>query len=128
MPKAKAPKISKYDRSVIETKALRPYVPKDLRALFDHCLSLAAHSHKSGYAARAGRELQHARKLAKPPGAQDFSPLRYQVQFQSALQHARAPDDWSHLQETYKNRAGAEEHAKRIQASEAGMRVRVVAI
>ena len=69
MPKAKAAKISKYDRSVIETTALRPYVPADLRALFDHCLKLAAHSHKGGYAARAGRELLHARKLAVAPPA-----------------------------------------------------------
>lgn len=38
---------------------------KDLRALFDHLLSLAADSHARGYAKRAGIELLHARKLAK---------------------------------------------------------------
>jgi hypothetical protein len=58
-------KISQYEKSVIETKAVRDFVPADLRPLFDHLLSLAASSHKAGYAKRAGRELAHARKLAK---------------------------------------------------------------
>lgn len=60
--------VTKYEKSLIETKALRPYVPSDMRALFDHLISLAAHSHKSGYPKRAGRELLHARKLAKKQG------------------------------------------------------------
>lgn len=66
MAAAKA-KVSQYDRRVIETKALRGYVPQKMRPLFDHLLELAAHSHKSGYAKRAGRELAHARKLAAKP-------------------------------------------------------------
>lgn len=60
--------VSKYEKSVIETKAVRPYVPSDLRPLFDHCIKLAAASHKAGYPKRAGRELLHARKLAKKQG------------------------------------------------------------
>lgn len=59
--------VSIYDRSLIQTTALRDYVPKDMRALFDHLISLAKHSHSVGYPARAGRELLHARKLAKKP-------------------------------------------------------------
>lgn len=73
--KPKTPKPSKYERSVIETKALRDYVPKDLRALFDHLISLAAHSHKVGYPKRAGQELAHARKLAAKPESVNLSPL-----------------------------------------------------
>lgn len=56
---------TQYEKSVIATKAVREFVPADLRALFDHLLKLAAHSHKSGYPKRAGQELAHARKLAK---------------------------------------------------------------
>ncbi len=72
--KKKAAKVSKYDRSLIETTAVRDFVPKDMRALFDHLIVLAKHSHSVGYAKRAGIELAHARKLAKrassapPPG------------------------------------------------------------
>lgn len=58
-------KISQYEKSVIETNAVRDFVPADLRALFDHLIKLAAASHKAGYPKRAGQELAHARKLAK---------------------------------------------------------------
>ena len=65
--KKKEAKVSKFQRSQIETAALRDYVPKDMRPLFDHLLSLAKHSHSVGYPKRAGQELAHARKLAKRP-------------------------------------------------------------
>jgi len=63
----KVPKLTQYEKSLVATKAVRDFVPKDLRPLFDHCISLAAHSHKAGYPKRAGIELAHARKLAKKP-------------------------------------------------------------
>lgn len=61
----KKPKISQYEKSLIETRAVRKYVPADLRPLFDHLIKLAEHSHKVGYPKQAGRELRHARKLAE---------------------------------------------------------------
>lgn len=61
-----------YQHSLQQTQALRQYVPTDMRPLFDHCIVLAKDSHKSGYAKRAGRELLHARKLARPP--EDYAP------------------------------------------------------
>ncbi len=118
--------VTKFEKSQIETATLREYVPKEMRALFDHLLELAKHSHKSGYPKRAGQELAHARKLAKKPGAQDSSPAKYQVQFRSAEQAKRHPSAWSVLSEVYKSKANAEEHARRIQRSEAGMQTRVV--
>lgn len=57
--------VSKWEKSLIETAAVRPFVKKDLLPLFDHCIVLAKDSHKRGYAKRAGQELLHARKLAK---------------------------------------------------------------
>lgn len=63
-------KVSTYDRRLIETKALRGYVPSDMRPLFDHLLSLAQDSAKRGNAKRAGRELGHARKMAAKPAAE----------------------------------------------------------
>lgn len=56
---------TKYQRSRERTEAMRPDVPHDLRPLFDHLLVLADDSHKHGYYKRSGRELQHARKLAR---------------------------------------------------------------
>jgi hypothetical protein len=58
---------SQYEKSKAATEALRPYVPADMKPLFDHLIKLAAHSHKVGYPKRAGIELAHARKLAKKP-------------------------------------------------------------
>ncbi len=66
----KAAKVSTYDRRLIETRALRDYVPSDRRPLFDHLLTLAQDSAKRGNAKRAGRELAHARKLAAKPAAE----------------------------------------------------------
>jgi hypothetical protein len=57
---------TQYEKSLAATKALRDYVPKEMRALFDHLIVLAQSSHKN-YPKRAGRELAHARKLAKKP-------------------------------------------------------------
>jgi len=67
--KKKVAKVSKYDRSLIETQAVRDFVPRDMRPLFDHLIVLAKDSHKAGYAKRSGRELAHARKLAKRPSS-----------------------------------------------------------
>ena len=57
---AKKAKLTQYEKSVIATKAVRDFVPKDLRSLFDHCINLAAASHKAGYAKRAGIEIGRA--------------------------------------------------------------------
>jgi len=124
--KKKEPKVSKFQRSQIETEALRDYVPKEMRALFDHLISLAKHSHSAGYPKRAGQELAHARKLAKKPDAQDLSPAKWQVHFQSAAQHARDPNAWSVHSEIYSKKPSAEAHAARIRAAEPGMRAKVV--
>lgn len=122
---AKKPKLSQYEKSVIETRALRDFVPKDMRPLFDHLIALAADSHRAGYAKRSGRELAHARKLARDPE-------RYQVQFRSREQAERSKaagrDDWSTLSEIYRVKANAEEHADRIRRSEPGMQAHVVAV
>jgi hypothetical protein len=69
MPTAKAPKVSKFQKSYLQTEGMRPFVPKDMLALFDHLLSLAKHSHSVGSAKRAGQELAHARKIALKGGA-----------------------------------------------------------
>lgn len=57
--------LSKYDKSVAKTLEVRPQIAKDLLPLFDHCIRLAADSHKHGNFKRAGRELLHARRLAR---------------------------------------------------------------
>lgn len=62
--KAKTAKISKFERSLIETEGLKVAVAADMRSLFEHCIELARDSHKRGYPKRAGQELAHARKLA----------------------------------------------------------------
>lgn len=56
---------TKHARKVAEVRALRSKVPVDLRPLFNHVLKLSIDSAKHGYCQRAGRELAHARKLAK---------------------------------------------------------------
>jgi len=48
-----------------EARRMRSDVPKDLRPLFNHVLRLAADSTKRGYCQRAGREIAHAKKLAR---------------------------------------------------------------
>lgn len=61
--------ISKYERSRLDTIAMRDRCPKDLRPLFDHCLNLAADAHKRGHAKRAGLDLLHARRLVQKHGS-----------------------------------------------------------
>jgi len=56
---------SKYQLSRIKTRAMKHKVPKDLLPLFNHCVRMAEHAHKSGYPKRAGLDLLHARRLAK---------------------------------------------------------------
>lgn len=58
---------TQYEKSLAATRAVRDYVPREMRPLFDHLIVLAGSSHKAGYAKRAGIELAHARKLAKKP-------------------------------------------------------------
>ena len=53
-----------YDNRREETLALRESCPAIFLPLFDHCLALAADSHRHGHAQRAGRELAAARKAA----------------------------------------------------------------
>jgi hypothetical protein len=56
--------VTKFERSLIETEALRPRILPQFRSLFDHLIDMAKHSHKN-YPKRAGQELAHARKLLK---------------------------------------------------------------
>jgi hypothetical protein len=63
---------SKFRSSLKKTRAMRRRVPKDLKPLFDHCVNLALDAHAKseqpgrGYLAlQAGRDLLHARRLAK---------------------------------------------------------------
>lgn len=53
-----------YDNRREETLALRESCPAIFLPLFDHCLALAADSHRHGHAQRAGRELAAARRTA----------------------------------------------------------------
>lgn len=53
-----------YETSRTATLALRAACAPIFLPLFDHCVSLAAHSHASGYPQRAGQELAKARKVA----------------------------------------------------------------
>jgi hypothetical protein len=62
---ARKPSTSAYQKSVLKTLEVRPTIPADLLPLFDHCVRLAADSHKNGYAKRAGQELLHARRLVR---------------------------------------------------------------
>jgi hypothetical protein len=55
---------TRYEKSLAATLALREGCAAIFLPLFDHMLSLAAGSHKSGYFTQAGRELAHARKVA----------------------------------------------------------------
>jgi hypothetical protein len=57
--------VSKWDRSLIETEALKPRVLPEFRPLFNHLIELAKDAHKRGSFKRAGRELLMARKLLK---------------------------------------------------------------
>lgn len=63
--RAKTAKISKFEESVLKTIGLREAVATDMRPLFDHIIELARHSHKVGYAKRAGQELAKARRYAE---------------------------------------------------------------
>lgn len=56
---------SKYDKSLAATIAVRPRIAAEFLPLFDHCINLAANSHKHGNYKRAGRELLHARRLER---------------------------------------------------------------
>ena len=53
-----------YDNRREDTLAMRETCPAIFLPLFDHCVSLAADSHRRGYAQRAGIELAKARKVA----------------------------------------------------------------
>ena len=66
--KQKQPKVSKFQKSYLQTEGMRPFVPKDMLPLFDHLLSLAKSS-ATNYPKRAGQELAHARKIALKGGA-----------------------------------------------------------
>jgi hypothetical protein len=69
MAAKKQPKISKFQKSYLQTEGMRPFVPKDMLPLFDHLLKLAKNSHEHGHAKAAGQELLHARKIALKAGA-----------------------------------------------------------
>jgi hypothetical protein len=57
--------MSKYEKSRLATLELRPRILVEFLPLFDHLISLAADSHKVGYAKAAGIELLQARRLLK---------------------------------------------------------------
>jgi hypothetical protein len=57
--------VSVFERSLIETAGVRGQIAADGLPLFDHLVVMAKHSHKVGYAARAGRELRMARQLVR---------------------------------------------------------------
>ena len=57
--------LSKYDKSLLATVALRDDVKAEFKPLFEHCLNLAADAHRRGNFKRAGMDLAHARKVAR---------------------------------------------------------------
>lgn len=57
--------MTKYEKSLATTLEVRPRITRDLLALFDHCVKLAADSHARGNFKRAGHELLHARRLER---------------------------------------------------------------
>lgn len=60
-----------------DAQAVRSHVSPEFHPLFDHLLSLARHSAKSGYAQRAGQEVAKAKRMAaKYPAARDRSRTR----------------------------------------------------
>ena len=63
--KASKMALTKYEKSRMDTIEMRHRVLADFLPLFDHMIKLADDSYKHGYAARAGRELLHARRLLK---------------------------------------------------------------
>lgn len=52
------------DAKILEALHMRGSVSPEFVPLFDHLLTLAKHSAKSGYPQRAGREIAQAKKLA----------------------------------------------------------------
>lgn len=52
-----------FAQSLAATRRVRPTAK--FRPLYRHLIKLARHSFKAGYCQRAGRELAHARKIAR---------------------------------------------------------------
>lgn len=63
-----APKLTKFDKSLVATVALRPQVPAEFIPLFDHCINLAKSAHRLGSYTRAGMDLAHARRIVTKYG------------------------------------------------------------
>jgi hypothetical protein len=57
--------VTKWDRSLIETEALKPRILPEFRPLFLHLIVLAKDAHKRKSFKQAGRELAMARRLLK---------------------------------------------------------------
>lgn len=62
--------VTKWEKSLIETEALRPRILPEFRSLFNHLIDLAKDAHKRGSFKRSGRELAMARRLLKHGEAQ----------------------------------------------------------
>lgn len=57
--------VTKFERSMIETEALKKRVLPEFRPLFNHLIEMAKHMHKQGYPKIAGQHLAKARGLLK---------------------------------------------------------------